>query len=66
MRSGTAKRRGSSMPLSHWVFLVFLVLKLCSVIDWSWLWVTAPLWLGLVVVLIDACVGEAIGSGLED
>lgn len=33
------------------VFLVFLVLKLCHVIDWSWWWVTAPLWIPLAVVL---------------
>lgn len=35
------------------LFIVFLVLKLTEVIDWSWWWVTAPLWIpiGLVVVL---------------
>jgi len=26
------------------LFLIFLVLKLCNVIDWSWWWITAPLW----------------------
>ena len=26
------------------LFLVFLVLKLVDKIDWSWWWVTAPLW----------------------
>lgn len=26
------------------LFIVFLVLKLTHVIDWSWWWVTAPLW----------------------
>lgn len=26
------------------LFLVFLVLKLKNIIDWSWWWVTAPLW----------------------
>lgn len=31
------------------LFLVFLVLKLCNVINWSWLWVTSPLWLGLAI-----------------
>lgn len=33
------------------LFLVFLVLKLCNVIDWSWWWVTSPLWLPLAVIL---------------
>ena len=31
------------------LFLIFLVLKLCDVIAWSWWWVTAPLWIPLAV-----------------
>lgn len=31
------------MPPVLWLYLVFLVLKLCGVIDWSWWWVNAPL-----------------------
>lgn len=33
------------------LFLVFLVLKLTAVIDWSWWWVTAPLWIPIALVL---------------
>lgn len=33
------------------LFIVFLVLKLCGVIAWSWWWVTCPLWIGLACVL---------------
>ena len=33
------------------LFLVFLVLKLTKVIDWSWWWITAPLW-GPIAALI--------------
>jgi len=33
------------------LFCVFLVLKLCGVIAWSWWWVTAPLWVPVVVVV---------------
>ena len=32
------------------LFLVFLVLKLRNIIDWSWWWVTAPLWGQVVLV----------------
>lgn len=32
------------------LFLVFLVLKLTGVIAWSWLWVTAPLWVPVALV----------------
>ena len=33
------------------LFIVFLVLKLTKVINWSWWWVTAPLWGPIVFVL---------------
>lgn len=41
------------------LFLVLLTLKLTEVIAWSWWWVTAPLWVGpvaLVVLLLSAFV----------
>ena len=30
-------------------FVALLVLKLCNVINWSWWWVTAPLWVPVVI-----------------
>ena len=39
-----------SFPLL--LFLVFMVLKLTQVIDWSWWWITAPLWAGLAIYLL--------------
>lgn len=38
--------------LSGVLFIVFLVLKLCKVINWSWWWVTAPLWIPAIIVII--------------
>lgn len=32
--------------------IVFIVLKLCGVIKWSWLWVLSPMWIGTLVVLL--------------
>ena len=32
------------------LFIVFLVLKLTHVIDWSWWWVTAPLWMPIILL----------------
>ena len=32
--------------------IVFVVLKLCGVIHWSWLWVLAPLWIPIVITLL--------------
>jgi len=32
------------------LFLIFMVLKLTNYIDWSWWWVTAPLWIPIVII----------------
>lgn len=29
--------------------IVFIVLKLCHVIEWSWLWVLSPIWISLII-----------------
>lgn len=34
------------------LFIIFLILKLTKVIDWSWWWVTAPLWGGILFWVI--------------
>jgi membrane protein YdbS with pleckstrin-like domain len=31
------------------LFTVFLVLKLCDVIAWSWWWVSAPIWIPFAI-----------------
>ena len=36
-------------------FVALMVLKLCGVIDWSWWWVTAPIW-GPFVIFIGFLV----------
>lgn len=37
--------------------IAFIVLKLCKVINWSWIWVLAPTWIGLILLTIAAiCV----------
>ena len=32
--------------------ILFIALKLCKVIDWSWLWVLSPIWIPTSIVLI--------------
>ena len=34
------------------LFVIFLILKLTKVIDWSWWWVTVPLWGGILLWII--------------
>jgi hypothetical protein len=50
--------------------IVFITLKLCNVIDWSWWWVTCPLWIGIAIVGVIGAItlfGGAVifgGAGL--
>lgn len=43
------------------LFVVFLVLKLTGYIDWSWLWVSAPLWISAAVGIV-AYIGISIAA----
>ncbi len=46
--------------------IVFIVLKLIGVINWSWLWVLSPLWigaaLGIIVILIVFIIAARTGG----
>lgn len=39
-----------SIGLSGILFLIFLTLKLTNNIDWSWWWVTSPIWIPISIV----------------
>jgi phosphoglycerol transferase MdoB-like AlkP superfamily enzyme len=49
-----SKDTSTSSGIGVWGLLgiAFIVLKLTGVIDWSWWWVTLPLWLGPAIFLI--------------
>jgi hypothetical protein len=38
------------LSISMILFLIFLILKLTNYIDWSWWWVTSPLWIGALLI----------------
>ena len=37
--------------------IVFIILKLCNVINWSWWWVTLPFWgiFALILIALGIC-----------
>jgi hypothetical protein len=46
------KRKNSGgIGIGMILFLIFMTLKLTKHIDWSWWWVTAPLWIPALLVL---------------
>jgi len=32
--------------------IAFIVLKLCHVIDWPWIWVLSPLWISFAIAIV--------------
>ena len=53
-------KSNSSISFLSLLFLAFLILKLCGVIDWSWWWVTVPLWGGFAILLVLLAVGGVV------
>lgn len=43
------------------LLVVFIVLKLCHVINWSWLWVLSPLWIMAIICFILFIIIKIIG-----
>ncbi len=44
------KKRG--MGLIEVLTTIFIVLKLCGLIDWSWWWVLSPIWISFILLVI--------------
>lgn len=32
--------------------IVFVVLKLCGIINWSWWWVISPIWISAIIFMV--------------
>ena len=52
------KKQGLS--LGTVLTIIFIVLKLVGVIEWSWVWVLAPLWIGAIISLALVLIGLLI------
>jgi len=44
------KKSGCSVSLPF-ITLILVILKLTGVINWSWVWVTSPIWIPIALVL---------------
>jgi len=53
---------GTKLP--EVLFLIFLILKLTGNIDWSWWWVTSPVWIPIALgVAIGVVMGVVLAIG---
>lgn len=51
MSNSSSSATSGGIGFSGLLTIVFVVLKLCHVIDWSWWWVLSPIW-GVFVLAI--------------
>lgn len=56
---------GGGIGLSGVLLIVFIVLKLCGVIAWSWWWILCPLWIPIAIWLILVAIIEISNSCWE-
>lgn len=53
---------GATIGLLDVLAVVFIVLKLCGVINWSWVWVLAPIWIQVLLIVVVVIIAGAIES----
>lgn len=46
------KNSSSGIGFTSLLTIVFIVLKLTNVINWSWWWVLSPIWIDIVLAII--------------
>lgn len=52
MSNNSSKTASGGIGFCGLLTIVFIVLKLCKIINWSWWWVLAPLWIQTAIALI--------------
>ena len=55
-----AERSSNGIGFGTVLFLIFMTLKLTGNIDWSWWWVTSPLWIPLALIIAIGGIGALI------
>ena len=48
----TVGASGAGIVFSGVLTSVFIVLKLCKVINWSWVWVLSPIWISMIITIV--------------
>jgi hypothetical protein len=55
------QNKSTGISLGTVLFLIFMILKLTGAINWSWWWVTSPLWIPFALIVGVICVGIITG-----
>ena len=49
-----------SISFTNMLGVAFIVLKLCHVIEWAWIWVLAPIWIPFALLTLLLFIVEII------
>lgn len=63
MSRNSSSRSSGGLGLCSVLAIVFIVLKLVGVINWSWLWVLSPLWIELIIVIVLVVIFALLSKG---
>ena len=47
-----SKSAGGGVGFCGLLTIAFIVLKLCGIIKWSWLWVLSPIWISTIIIAL--------------
>lgn len=61
----TQSSNAAGLGFAGGLALLFIALKLTDVIDWSWWWVLAPLWISAIFAVTVIVVGVWILGRIE-
>lgn len=51
-KSSSSSKASGGLGFVSALQIAFIVLKLCNVINWSWLWVLSPTWIPTILGII--------------
>lgn len=51
MSNSASSNSSGGIGFAGLLTIVFITLKLCGVISWTWLWVLSPLWISIALML---------------
>ena len=56
------KQTSNGIGFTGLLTIVFIILKLCGIITWSWWWVLSPLWISAILWVIVVVIVLLVGG----
>ena len=56
------KQASGGIGFTGLLTIVFIILKLCGIITWSWWWVLSPLWVSAILWVILVIIVLLVGG----